>query len=123
MDDRPATSCIGATCEGVREQLATLCRPWASSARVAQVICPVALWPGGPSRRVPVSDLVAFIRAETGDHFHRGGRLKRTHRRSPQTDLQAFATKVRAGANSAITQYFYNPDAYFVLWKRWMRWA
>ncbi len=31
----------------------------------------------------------------------------------PQSDLEAFATKVRAGANSAITQYFYNPDAYF----------
>jgi methylenetetrahydrofolate reductase (NADPH) len=33
--------------------------------------------------------------------------------RSPQDDLQAFARKVQAGANAAITQYFYNPDAYF----------
>jgi methylenetetrahydrofolate reductase (NADPH) len=33
--------------------------------------------------------------------------------RSPQADLQAFATKVRAGADSAITQYFFNTDAYF----------
>ena len=33
--------------------------------------------------------------------------------RSPEADLQAFAAKVRAGADSAITQYFYNADAYF----------
>jgi methylenetetrahydrofolate reductase (NADPH) len=33
--------------------------------------------------------------------------------RSPQADLQAFAAKVKAGANSAITQFFYNTDAYF----------
>ena len=33
--------------------------------------------------------------------------------RSPQDDVQQFARKVKAGANAAITQYFYNPDAYF----------
>jgi methylenetetrahydrofolate reductase (NADPH) len=33
--------------------------------------------------------------------------------RSPESDARAFATKVQAGANSAITQYFYNADAYF----------
>jgi methylenetetrahydrofolate reductase (NADPH) len=33
--------------------------------------------------------------------------------KSPASDLQAFAAKVKAGANSAITQYFYNSDAYF----------
>ena len=62
------------------------------------------------------SDLVAFIRAETGDDF----RIEvacypemHPQARSPEADLQAFAAKVRAGANSAITQYFYNADAYF----------
>jgi len=35
--------------------------------------------------------------------------------RSPEADVQALVTKLRAGANSAITQYFYNPDAYFRL--------
>jgi len=62
------------------------------------------------------SDLVAFIRSETGDDFHiEVAAYPEIHpqAKSPDSDLQAFATKVRAGANSAITQYFYNPDAYF----------
>jgi methylenetetrahydrofolate reductase (NADPH) len=62
------------------------------------------------------SDLVAFIRAETGGAFHiEVACYPEVHpqARSPQSDLQAFAAKVHAGANSAITQYFYNPDAYF----------
>jgi methylenetetrahydrofolate reductase (NADPH) len=62
------------------------------------------------------SDLVAFIRAETGDDFFiEVAAYPEIHpqAKSPASDLQAFATKVRAGANSAITQYFYNADAYF----------
>jgi len=62
------------------------------------------------------SELVAFIRAETGRHFHiEVAAYPETHpqARSPAADLQAFATKLRAGADSAITQYFYNADAYF----------
>lgn len=62
------------------------------------------------------SDLVAFIRARTGDHFHiEVAAYPEVHpqARSPQHDLEAFATKVRAGADSAITQYFFNADAYF----------
>jgi methylenetetrahydrofolate reductase (NADPH) len=62
------------------------------------------------------SDLVAFIRSETGDDFHiEVAAYPEIHpqAKSPDSDLKAFATKVRAGANSAITQYFYNPDAYF----------
>ena len=62
------------------------------------------------------SDLVEFIRAETGDHFHiEVAAYPEVHpqARSPENDLQAFATKVRAGADSAITQYFFNADAYF----------
>ena len=62
------------------------------------------------------SELVAFIRQETGDDFHiEVAAYPEVHpqAKSPQSDLEAFATKVRAGANSAITQYFYNPDAYF----------
>ncbi|HRO54778.1 MAG TPA: methylenetetrahydrofolate reductase, partial [Alicycliphilus sp.] len=61
------------------------------------------------------SDLVAFIRAETGDDFHiEVAAYPEMHpqARSPEADLQAFATKVRAGADSAITQYFFNADAY-----------
>jgi methylenetetrahydrofolate reductase (NADPH) len=61
-------------------------------------------------------DLVEFIRDETGDHFMlEVAAYPETHprARSPEHDLHAFAMKVKSGANSAITQYFYNPDAYF----------
>jgi len=62
------------------------------------------------------ADLVAFIRAETGDHFHlEVAAYPEMHpqARSPEADLQAYAAKVKAGANSAITQFFFNADAYF----------
>jgi methylenetetrahydrofolate reductase (NADPH) len=62
------------------------------------------------------NELVEFIRAETGDWFHiEVAAYPETHpqARSPQDDLQNFARKVQAGANAAITQYFYNADAYF----------
>jgi methylenetetrahydrofolate reductase (NADPH) len=51
-----------------------------------------------------------------GDYFHiEVAAYPEIHpqAKSPYSDLQAFATKVKAGANSAITQYFYNADAYF----------
>ncbi|BCX88860.1 methylenetetrahydrofolate reductase (NADPH) [Methylomarinovum tepidoasis] len=62
------------------------------------------------------SDLVTFIRAETGDHFHlEVAAYPETHPQAPSypDDLQHFVTKVEAGADGAITQYFYNADAYF----------
>ena len=62
------------------------------------------------------SELVAFIREETGDWFHIDvAAYPECHpqARSPQEDLVAFKRKIDAGANSAITQYFYNPDAYW----------
>ena len=62
------------------------------------------------------SDLVAFIREETGDWFHvEVAAYPEYHpqARKPQQDIAAFKAKVDAGADSAITQYFYNPDAYF----------
>lgn len=62
------------------------------------------------------SELIEFIRAETGDWFHiEAAAYPEMHpqAKSPQDDLQNFARKVKAGANSAITQYFYNADAYF----------
>ena len=62
------------------------------------------------------SDLVAFIRETTGDWFHVDVACYPEYHpqaRSPQEDLDHFAAKVRAGADSAITQYFYNPDAYW----------
>jgi len=62
------------------------------------------------------NELVAFIRAETGDWFHiEVAAYPEYHpqARSPAEDLANFVRKVKAGANSAITQYFYNSDAYF----------
>ena len=62
------------------------------------------------------SDLVRFIREETGDWFHvEVAAYPEYHpqARKPEHDLAAFKAKVEAGANGAITQYFYNPDAYF----------
>ncbi|MDB5855003.1 MAG: 5,10-methylenetetrahydrofolate reductase [Herminiimonas sp.] len=62
------------------------------------------------------SELIEFIRAETGDWFHiETAAYPEMHpqAKSPQDDLNNFARKVAAGANAAITQYFYNADAYF----------
>jgi methylenetetrahydrofolate reductase (NADPH) len=62
------------------------------------------------------SELVEFIRAETGSTFRiEVACYPEVHpqAKSPQSDLQAFAAKVKAGADSAITQYFYNADSYF----------
>ncbi|ACT49091.1 methylenetetrahydrofolate reductase [NAD(P)H] [Methylotenera mobilis] len=62
------------------------------------------------------SELVAFIREETGSHFSvEVAAYPEFHpeARTPAADLQNLKRKVAAGANSAITQYFYNADAYF----------
>lgn len=107
-------SCIGATREGVRAQLATLQSMGVKRLVALRGDLPSGYGLGGAFQYA--SDLVAFIRAETADHFHiEVAAYPEMHpqARSPQSDLQAFAAKVRAGANSAITQYFYNADAYF----------
>ncbi|NDP59282.1 MAG: methylenetetrahydrofolate reductase [NAD(P)H] [Oxalobacteraceae bacterium] len=62
------------------------------------------------------NELVEFIRAESGDWFHvEVGAYPEMHpqARSPSDDMQHFVRKVQAGADAAITQYFYNADAYF----------
>ena len=62
------------------------------------------------------SELVAFIREQTGDWFHiEVAAYPEYHpqARRAQQDLAAFKAKIDAGANAAITQYFYNADAYF----------
>ena len=62
------------------------------------------------------NELIEFIRTQTGDWFHiEAAAYPEMHpqAKSPQDDLQNFARKIHAGANSAITQYFYNADAYF----------
>ncbi len=107
-------SCIGATRANVAAQLITLKAMGVKRLVTLRGDLPSGYGTGGEFHYA--SDLVAFIRAETGDYFHiEVAAYPETHpqARSPASDLQAFATKVRAGVNSAITQYFYNTDAYF----------
>ena len=71
---------------------------------------------GHPGEFRYASDLVAFIRREYDGDFHiEVGAYPETHpqARDAQADLRAFKAKVDAGADGAITQYFYNADAYF----------
>lgn len=61
-------------------------------------------------------DLVRFIREHSGDHFHiEVAAYPEMHPQAEtfDQDIQRFTEKVNAGANSAITQFFFNPDAYF----------
>jgi methylenetetrahydrofolate reductase (NADPH) len=61
------------------------------------------------------SELIAFIREATGRQFHiEVAAYPEMHpqARSPQADLQAYVEKVKAGADAAITQFFFNADAY-----------
>ncbi|MFN3377197.1 MAG: methylenetetrahydrofolate reductase [NAD(P)H] [Burkholderiaceae bacterium] len=107
-------SCIGATRASVREQLATLKAMGVKRLVALRGDLPSGYGIGGEFQYA--SDLVAFIRAETGRDFHiEVAAYPEVHpqARSPEADLQAYAAKVRAGADSAITQYFYNSDAYF----------
>ena len=107
-------SCVGATKATVREQLATLKAMGVKRLVTLRGDLPSGYGAGGEFHYA--SDLVEFIRAETGDDFHiEVAAYPEIHpqAKSPEADLQAFAAKVKAGANGAITQYFYNSDAYF----------
>ena len=107
-------SCVGATRETVRGQLATLKAMGVRHLVALRGDLPSGYGVGGEFHYA--SDLVAFIRHETGDDFQiEVAAYPEVHpqAKSPAADLQAFAAKVNAGANSAITQYFYNSDAYF----------
>jgi methylenetetrahydrofolate reductase (NADPH) len=110
----PHISCVGSTREDLAEVLARY--------RAHGIRHLVALRGDLPSGTVDAgefrhaNELVAFIREETGDWFHVDvAAYPEMHPQadSPQQDLANFKRKVDAGANSAITQYFYNPDAYF----------
>ena len=107
-------SCIGATKDSVRNQLGTLKAMGVKRLVALRGDLPSGYGAGGEFHYA--SDLVAFIRAETGDDFAiEVAAYPEVHpqAKSPEADLQAFVTKVKAGANSAISQYFYNADAYF----------
>jgi methylenetetrahydrofolate reductase (NADPH) len=70
----------------------------------------------GPGELRYANELVEFIRQETGDHFSiEVAAYPEIHPQAPSAsdDLKNFKRKVESGADSAITQYFYNADAYF----------
>ena len=110
----PHFSCIGASRNSVRAQLADF-----KAAGIQRMVALRGDLPSGYGAFGEfkyASEMIEFIRSETGDHFHiEVGCYPEVHpqAKSPEADLQAYLTKVRAGASSAITQYFFNSDAYF----------
>jgi methylenetetrahydrofolate reductase (NADPH) len=110
----PHLSCISSTRESIREII--------NAYRDEGIRHIVALRGDIPSGTVEAgefryaNELVSFIREETGDHFHiEVAAYPEYHPQasSPDRDFANFKRKVEAGANSAITQYFYNTDAFF----------
>jgi methylenetetrahydrofolate reductase (NADPH) len=114
FDAAPHFSCIGASRVSVRAQLQAF-----KQAGIRRMVALRGDLPSGHGTFGEfryASDLVAFIRQETGDHFHiEVGCYPEVHpqAKSAQADMSAYVTKVKAGANSAISQYFFNSDAYF----------
>ncbi len=115
----PHLSCIGSTREGIRDLLERY--------RLRGIRRIVALrgdLPSGmadPGELRYASELVRFIRETTGEHFHiEVAAYPEFHPQASNAlkDLKHFAEKVAAGANGAITQYFFNADAYFAFVER-----
>jgi len=109
----PHLSCIGSTREGIRSSLDLY-----SERNIKRLVAlrgdlPSGMADAGEFRYA--NELVEFIRAETGDRFHIDvAAYPEWHpqSRSPQHDLENLKRKIDAGANGAITQYFYSPEAY-----------
>lgn len=109
-------SCVGASRERVRQQLAELGAMGVRRLVTLRGDLPSGYGLGGEFQYA--CDLVSFIRQETGSQFHiEVAAYPEMHpqARSPESDLHALAAKVKAGADGVITQYFFNPDAYFRL--------
>lgn len=107
-------TCVSATRDSVREKLALF--KGMGIRRLVALRGDLPSGYGAFGEFAHASDLVRFIRTETGEHFHiEVAAYPEVHpqAKSPQDDLKAYATKVAAGANSAITQFFFNADAYF----------
>jgi methylenetetrahydrofolate reductase (NADPH) len=110
----PHLSCVGSTRENIRAILQTY-----KQAGIKRIVALRGDLPSGMATTGEfqyANELVSFIRAETGDHFHiEVAAYPEFHpqAKSPRDDLLNFQRKVNAGANSAITQYFYNADSYF----------
>jgi methylenetetrahydrofolate reductase (NADH) len=110
----PHLSCVGSTRDNIRAVLGTY-----KELGIRRIVSLRGDLPSGMAISGEfhyANELVSFIRAETGDYFRiEVAAYPEFHpqARSPRDDLLNFKRKAEAGANSAITQYFYNPDAYF----------
>lgn len=114
LDAAPHLSCVGGTRDEIGELLDQYkvigCR------RIVALRGDLPSGMGHPGDLRYAADLIAFIRDRHGDHFHiEVGAYPETHPQAQDAlaDLRHFKAKVDAGADAAITQYFYNADAYF----------
>lgn len=115
FDAAPHLSCIGST----RDNILKLLEDYQANG-IRRIVAlrgdAPSGWAGNIGEFQYANELVEFIRAKTGSHFHiEVAAYPEFHpqARSAKADLDFFVQKVQAGADSAITQYFYNPDAYF----------
>ncbi|MET0088251.1 MAG: methylenetetrahydrofolate reductase [NAD(P)H] [Sedimenticola sp.] len=116
LDTAPHLSCIGSSREEIIEIL-----QYYKDEGIHRVVAlrgdlPSGAGLGGLGELNFANELVALIREQFGDHFHiEVAAYPEFHPQAPsaETDLLNFKRKVEAGANAAITQYFYNPDAYY----------
>ncbi len=107
-------SCVGATPETILEQLGQIKAMGVKRLVALRGDLPSGFGSSGEFEFA--KDLVAFTREHFADDFHiEVAAYPEMHpqAKSPEADLKAFAEKVKAGADSAITQYFFNSDAYF----------
>ncbi|MGD8577384.1 MAG: methylenetetrahydrofolate reductase, partial [Thiohalophilus sp.] len=113
-DAAPHLSCIGTTKDGLRDLLQSY-----KENGIKRIVALRGDMPSGmrgPGELRYANELVEFIRQETGDHFSiEVAAYPEIHPQAPSAsdDLKNFKRKVESGADSAITQYFYNADAYF----------
>jgi methylenetetrahydrofolate reductase (NADPH) len=110
----PHISCIGSTQESITTLLDTYRSNGINRLVALRGDLPSGMGDVGHFRHA--DDLVRFIREHSGKHFHiEVASYPEYHpqARYAERDLQAYAHKVKAGADSSITQFFYNADAYF----------
>lgn len=114
FDAAPHLSCVGSTKENIRELLNGYMEQGINRIVALRGDMPSGTHDIGEFRFA--NELVEFIRNETNDHFHiEVAAYPEFHPQatSAEDDLINFKRKMEAGASSAITQYFFNPDAYF----------
>jgi methylenetetrahydrofolate reductase (NADPH) len=114
LDGTPHVSCMGGSRAEIRELLQRYRTMGCQRVVALRGDLPSGMATHGDFRYA--TDLVEFIRAETGDHFHiEVACYPEVHPQADDAhaDLRHFKAKIDAGANGAITQYFYNADAYF----------